>query len=82
MIINVVIEGSDWKAEDMELIFTDEDFVLCKSTEVPNLLVELGIYKSTSQARSAGRIGPVPTGFTESFKASKKRTLCIWNPKD
>jgi hypothetical protein len=43
-------------------------------------LKEMNIFTSTSEARRAGRDGPIPQGFTNDFKASKKRRLWIWNP--
>lgn len=46
--------------------------ILCK---------DLGIYKSTSEARRAGRIGNIPKGYSE-IKASKKVILYVWNPED
>ena len=62
-------------------VFGDEDFLVSSQDQLPNLLVELGVYKSCSIARRAGRIGEVPTGYTE-LKASKKNDIYIWNPDE
>jgi hypothetical protein len=79
--MNVVINQSEWKQEDIEVLFGDEDVVFSDATDIPALVKELGVYRSTTQARQAGRVGPIPTGFTE-LKASKKRFLWIWNPTE
>lgn len=82
MIENVVINGPHVRTEDIDLLFEDEAVHFTDTTDLSRLLVELGVYKSTSQARQAGRKGPVPTGWTHEFKASKKRRLWIWNPTE
>lgn len=83
--MNIVINQSAWQQTDIATLYGDhqgnvEDVVFVDSMPMPNLLVELGIFASTSKARQAGRIGDIPDGWTE-YKASKKRTLWIWNPK-
>lgn len=78
---NVVVESSPWTTRDLELLFLDEFVYFTKCTELPDLLVELGIYKSRSEARRAGRSGPISHGFIE-LKASKKKRLWIWNPSE
>lgn len=77
---NVVV-GSNWTQRDIEIIFEHEDVIFADETELSVLLKDLGVYKSTSEARRANRVGPVPTGYTE-FKASKKHMLFIWNPTE
>lgn len=82
--MNVVVKESAWQQQDIETLYGDWDGTVEKVTMVnnkplPNLLVELGVFKSTSQARQAGRTGDIPTGWTQ-FKASRKVTLWIWNP--
>lgn len=47
-----------------------EIFVL-RSRDIPGLLKLLGIYRSTSQARQAGRTGEFKTGY-QFLRASKK----------
>lgn len=78
---NVIIHGPWLKFEDPSYLFGKEPFHVTDTTDLSRLLVELGIYKSTTQARKAGRSGEVPTGWTE-YKASKKRFLWIWNPTE
>lgn len=80
MIENVIIDNGNILPTDKETLFGDEDVHVTKTTDLPNLLVELGVYKSTSEARRAGREGVVADGWTDEFKASKKRRIWIWNP--
>ena len=79
---NVIIAGSDWRESDKETLFGDEHIVVREADSLQDLLVKLGCYKSKTQARQAGRWGPIPLGWTDQFKASKKRRLWIWNPRD
>ncbi len=79
---NVVVQSSPWTEKDLQTLFGDELIHFTDATDLPNLLVEMGIFKSTTQARKAGRIGTIPEGFTFEFKASKKRRLWIWNPTE
>jgi hypothetical protein len=44
-------------------------------------MLELGLYKSTSEARRANRVGDVPSGWTE-MKGNKKTFIWIWNPDE
>lgn len=78
---NVVVSASEWTNQDLSTLFVDEDIHFTDAQTIPDLMVELGIYKSKSQSRQAGREGDLPQGFTE-FKASKKRRLWIWNPTE
>lgn len=82
MIENIVVKSSAWRDSDIKTIFEDEDVLFTEATDLPTLLVELGIFKSKSQARKASRDGPIPNGYTHEFKASKKRRLYIWNPTE
>lgn len=77
---NIVIKNSTWEDSDIPILFGDETVYFAEATELSVLMRELGIYSSASEARRAGRVGPVPQGWTEAFKASKKRRLWIWNP--
>lgn len=77
--MNIVIKDSKYTQRDLDLIFQNEDIVFAAATTLDSLCKELGIYKSTSEARRAGRIGDVPVGYSE-IKASKLHTLYIWNP--
>ena len=79
---NVIIKQSAWTERDIELLFEDEEVHFTDATDLSVLMKEMGIFKSTSQARQAGRFGPIPSGFTFEFKASKKRRLWIWNPSE
>lgn len=79
---NVIVKQSNWKESDIELLFADEDVHFTEAKDLSVLMKELGIFSSTSEARRAGRVGPIPTGFTFEFKASKKRRLWIWNPTE
>lgn len=81
MIENIIITTSDLHEGDKELIFQDEEVLHTSTTDLPSLLVELGIYESKGQAKKAGRVGKVQDGYSE-IKASKVRRLYIWNPKD
>lgn len=77
---NIVVKSSPWTEDDIATLFGDEEVHFTEATDLPGLLKEMGIFRSTSQARQAGRTGDIPTGFTDRFKASKKRMLWIWNP--
>jgi hypothetical protein len=86
VVSNVVVKRSAWTERDIELLFGDlegnvETVHFTEAQDLPNLLKELGIFPSTSEARRAGRGGPIPEGWTE-MKASKKRMLWIWNPTE
>lgn len=79
--MNIVVKSSPWVPRDLEILFEEEDVKLTDSSCLSTLMVELGIYPSSSKARQAGRVGPIPLGFTK-FKASKKITIWIWNPSE
>jgi hypothetical protein len=83
---NVVIKSSPWTPRDLELMFDapgepKEPVIFADARDLPNLLVQLKCFKSTGEARRAGRVGPIPLGFTE-LKANKKTKLWIWNPSE
>jgi hypothetical protein len=82
MIENIIIANSDWQQSDCETLFGNEEIFFAHSTEMSALLKDVGVYKSTSESRRAGRVGPVPVGFTTDYKASKTRRLWIWNPRN
>jgi len=79
---NVIVSNEFVQERDIELLFGDEDVHFTQATDLSVLMKELGVFDSTSAARRAGRVGPIPTGFTFEFKASKKRRLWIWNPTE
>lgn len=79
---NVIITGSKWIESDVKTLFGDEQVFFAESDEMSALMRELGVYSSASAARRAGRVGPIPDGWTAEFKASKKRRIWIWNPTE
>jgi hypothetical protein len=79
---NIVVRRSAWIESDLELLFCDESVHFTDASDLPGLLVELGIYKSKSDARRAGREGPIPLGWTHELKVSKKNRIWIWNPTE
>ena len=83
---NIVVDTPNVQEGDIESIFGDgkgdvEEVLYTHNTSLDVLLKDLGIYKSTSEARRAGRSGPIPQGYTE-YKASKVHRLFIWNPSE
>jgi len=79
--MNIVVQSSKYTPRDLELIFPDEQVIAVPNVPLPTLLKMLKVYKSASEAIRAGRTGEIPTGYTE-LKASKKRTIYIWNPTE
>lgn len=79
--MNIVVKSSKWRCTDLSTLYADEEVTFVELMPLPNLLVELGIFPSTSKARQAGREGNIPLGWSE-YKASKKVTLWIWNPTE
>ena len=85
---NVIIKSSAWDPEDIPMLFGNNDrseveqVFFAESDEMSALMREMGIFPSASKARQAGRVGPIPAGWTAEFKASKKRRLWIWNPTE
>ena len=82
MIDNVVVSNGNVQDRDIEILFGLEDVHFTQATCMSVLMKELGVFSSTSEARRAGRFGPIPEGFTFEFKASKKRRIWIWNPTE
>ncbi len=82
MIENVIITSSAWLESDIKTLFGDEQVFFAESDELSALMRELEVFPSASAARRAGREGPIPSGWTAEFKASKKRRLWIWNPTE
>lgn len=78
---NLVVSDSPWTVRDLDIIFEDEHVDRIPNISLDVLLAKLGIYKSTSEARRAGRQGPIPLGYSE-IKASKRDRLFIWNPSE
>ena len=78
---NVVLNSSNWNENDLSILFEDESVYFTDANDISVLMKELEIYKSTSEARRAGREGPIPLGWTV-YKASRKTTIWIWNPSE
>jgi len=79
---NIIVNSEFVQEHDRNILFGDEPVHFTDAKDLPNLLVELKIFKSTSQARQANRKGSIPFGFTDEFKASKKSRIWIWNPSE
>ena len=79
--MNLVVETSKWRPRDLVNLFGDEEVIMVPDMDLSNLAVQIGAYDSTSKARKAGRVGPIPSGWTE-WKASKKIMVWIWNPSE
>ena len=79
--MNVVIKSSKATKRDIEVVFNNEKFCFAESLNLDSLCKEFGVYKSTSDARRAGREGRVPAGYSE-IKVSKMVTLFIWSPDE
>jgi hypothetical protein len=78
---NVVVDNGNVRESDILTLFGPNARVhFTKCTTMQALMKEMGVFPSTSEATRAGRVGPIPRGFTDDFKASKKRRLWIWNP--
>ena len=78
---NIIMLNEYVQSTDQQTLFGTEEVLHSITTDISALMVELGIYPTTSKARQAGRVGEVPPGWTV-FKASKKVTLWIWNPTE
>lgn len=78
--VNIVLKGSRWTPWDIGFLFPESEprhFTECQDIE--SLMLEIGAYSSKSQARQAGRKGPIPPGWTE-LQANKISKVWIWNP--
>lgn len=84
---NLVVISSPYTDEDLKIVFGDidgiihDDIKFIEDVDLSVIVKDLGIYPSTSKARNAGRVGPIPKGYTE-YRASKKKKLYIWNPSE
>jgi len=81
--MNVIINNGFVQPTDQHILFEDENVVVVEEqfSCLSQLLKHLGVYGSTSQARKAGRVGDIPSGWSL-IKASKKVELCLWNPSE
>lgn len=79
--MNIVMDTSNVLATDIRTLFGEEPIFWSRAKDLQTLMMECGIYKSKSQAMKAGRAGPIPSGWTV-FRASKTKTLWIWNPSE
>lgn len=79
--MNIVIQNGFVQDSDLFTLFGLESIINSTAPNLETLMVELKIYQSKSKAIKDGRKGPIPLGFTE-FKASKKKTIWIWNPSE
>lgn len=79
--MNIVVSESTWTQRDISCLFGDESVIFTDAKNLTDLVVDLGLYKSKSQARSAGRVGEIPKGWSE-IKGNKTTTLWIWNPTE
>ena len=78
---NMVVATSPWTKRDLDIVFPGENVISIQNEPLDVLLAKAGIYKSSSEARRAGRMGPIPLGYSE-IKASKKDRLFVWNPSE
>lgn len=88
MDFNIIINSSKHREGDARTMFADRNGDFHGETiiyrDAPNLEClyrDLGIYKSSSEAKRAGRSGSIPTGYSE-LKASKTCFVFIWNPTE
>lgn len=79
--MNIIIDNGNVLPTDQHTLFQDEEVITLPVMTLPDLLVQMKVYKSKSECARAGRTGPIPDGFTE-LKASKKVTMWIWNPTE
>lgn len=79
--MNLIVIESKWIPSDLPTLFGDEEVEWISNQDLSNLAVDIGAYKSTSEARRANRFGPIPSGWTE-WKANKKTFVFIWNPSE
>jgi hypothetical protein len=85
--VNIIV-GENWRHDDKSLLFAPNDHTppevihfFPATLRMPQLLKEVLIFSSTSQARKAGWDKPIPPGWSD-FTIGKKRTrICIWNPE-
>lgn len=80
--MNIIVKNKNVLPTDQATLFEDEPVVFVEEgTKYPNMLVELGLMPSTSQARRNGRVGDIPSGWNV-VKGNRKVVLYIWNPTE
>lgn len=59
----------------------DEIVILNEDSNMWDILVQIGVFKSKGQARKNWKKGTsIPFGFTELLLGKKKNKACIWKP--
>lgn len=79
--MNLIVKSSKWIEGDKEQLFGDEPIKFIDDIDLSQLAFDLGAFKSKSQARKAGRVGPIPSGWTV-WNANKLMRAWIWNPSE
>lgn len=80
--MNIIVKNNFVQESDKEILFGDEEVTYIEpGILLPNMCVQLGLFKSTSQARNSGRTGEIPQGWT-AMKGNKKTPIWIWNPSE
>ena len=85
-----IISGNCVDDKDLSVVFGDIDgniggtvIRVEPNTHMSNILKDLGIFQSSSQARKSGWDFTLPEGFTHYPKIGKKRhEITIWNPTE
>lgn len=77
---NVAVRGR-LQPTDVNIIFGDEEVLYIENTQYETLCRDLGVYKSATAAKNAGRAGDLPLGYSE-LKASKLCRIFLWNPSE
>lgn len=81
--VNITV-GSFVRPEDSEL-FSGEQInrhYMRTDINIANILRDMGIFKSTTQARNSGWNKIVPDGWTDVTIGKLKNRICIWNPTE
>ncbi|CAM0061813.1 hypothetical protein VPHF86_0259 [Vibrio phage F86] len=78
---NIIVNNGFVQASDKETLFGDEDVMIVEPMSLTDLVCQLGLFKSKSQARQSNRVGDIPSGYSE-FKGNKKTPLYVWNPTE
>jgi len=85
MLENVVV-GKAWRLSELDTLFARyrqkvdlKEIHFTEAVNLETLALELGAYKSKGEARRAGRVGPIPSGWTMTW-INKRRMVYIWNP--
>lgn len=68
-----------WLRFAKKYLFTGKEIFFSKELRLPNLLKEIGFFKSTSEARQANFIGEVPEGWSE-YRTNSGKYLSLFNP--